>query len=170
MAQRPDQSPRNPNSWDHNLFIPSFYSGSTLNQGGTLNSPGVAALSSNSNGHGHFTSNLFQGQEVHNNSSGPHQDHTIHAPFTANHPVNGTTSTVEEQRQELVNILTQKIQENIMKENMPAVREDIKKEITEETFSEIRHLKVSMARLESAQAEASRAQAEASKVQAEASR
>jgi hypothetical protein len=124
MAQRQGQGPHN--SWD-NDFIPFF-------NAGTLNSPGVSALSSNNNGHGHSTSansNLFPAQEAHNISSGTHQDHTLQTPFSFN-PVNGTNSKVEHQGKELLEILlkevsptAQKIQEDMKNEVMPGVKKEI---------------------------------------------
>jgi hypothetical protein len=150
MAQRSGQSPHNSN-WD-NTFLPSFFNG------GTLNSPGVSALSSNNNSHGQYTSansTLFPGQEDHNISSGSHQDHTLQAPFSIN-SVNGTSSKVEYQGQELLEILLQKagptkqkIQDNILKEVKPVV----KKEIKEETLEEIRDLIAEVKRLRSVVAE-----------------
>jgi hypothetical protein len=149
MAQRSGQSPHDSN-WD-TTFLPSFLNG------GTLNSPGVSALSSNNNGHGRYTSAnsiLFPGQD-HNISSGPHEDHTLQAPFTIN-SANGTNSKVEYQSQELLEILLQKagptkqkIQDNILKEVKPMV----KKEIKEETLEEIRELIAEMKRLRSVVAE-----------------
>jgi len=97
-----------------------------------LNSPGVSALSSNNNSHGHFAStnsNLFQGQEDHNISSGSHQDHTLQTPFSIN-PVNRPNSKVEPK--EFLEILlkevspvAQKIQEDIKSEVMPEVKKEI---------------------------------------------
>ena len=150
MAQRPGQSPRNSN-WD-NTFLPSFFNG------GTLGSPGVSALSSNNNGHGNFTSansNLFPGQEDHNISSRSNQDHTLQAPFSIN-SVNGTSSKVEHQGQELLKLLLQeaaptkrKNQENIKNE----VKPEVKKEIKEETLEEVKDLRAEVKRLRSIVAE-----------------
>jgi hypothetical protein len=131
MAQRSGQSPHNSN-WD-STFLPSFFTG------GTLNSPGVSALSSNNNGHGQFTSantTLFPGQEDHNISSGSHQDHTLQPPFSIN-SVNGTNSKVEYQGQgqELLKLLIRE------------VKPEVKKEIREETSDEITDLKTEMKRM-----------------------
>jgi hypothetical protein len=138
--------------------MPSFFNA------GTLNSPGVSALSNNNNnnnnnnGHGHFTSansSLFPGHEDHNVSSGSQQDHTLQTPFSNNH-VNGMNSKVEYQGQELLKILLQEaaptkreIQENIKNE----VKPEVKREIKEETLDEIKDLKAEVNRLKSVVAE-----------------
>jgi hypothetical protein len=125
MAQRQGQGPHNGN-WDTD-FIPFFNTG-------TVNSPGVSSLSSNNNGHGHFTSansNSFPAQEAHNSSSRTHQDHTLPTPFSIN-PVNGTNSRLEHQGKELLEILlkevsptAQKIQEDMKNEVMPGLNKEI---------------------------------------------
>jgi len=151
MAQRSGQSPQH-NNWDN--FLPSFFPGG-------LNSPGASVLSSNNNGHGQYTSansTLFPGQEDHNISSGSHQDHTLQAPFSIN-SVNGTSSKVEDQSQQLLEILLQKagptkqkIQENILEQIKPVVK-NLMKEIKDETLEEMKHL---TGRLSSAEAEVKR--------------
>ena len=102
QSQGQGQGPHNSN-WDTD-FIPFFNTGA-------VNSPGVSALSSNNNGHSHFTSansNSFPAQEAHNSSSRTHQDHTLQTLFSIN-PVNGTNSTLEQQGKELLELLLKEV-------------------------------------------------------------
>jgi hypothetical protein len=125
----------------------------------TLSSPAVPVLSSNNNVQGQFTnSNLFPGQEAHNNRSGPHQDPT---PFLIN-SANGTGSRAG-QGQELLKILLQEaaptkreIEENIMKDVKPVVKREIFNEIREEFFNEIKDIRADVMRLKSVEADVTR--------------
>jgi hypothetical protein len=119
MAQRSSQSPHDAN-WETN-FLPSFFDGSTVS------SPGVAALSSNNNGYGQYTSansTLFPVQA----------DYTLQPPFTIN-PANGTNLKVEQESQKLLEILLQKAGPTKQK-----IRDNILKDIREATSKDIRDL------------------------------
>jgi hypothetical protein len=132
MAQRSSQSPHDAN-WETN-FLPSFF------DGGTVSSPGVAALSSNNNGYGQYTSansTLFPVQA----------DYTLQPPFTIN-PANGTNLKVEQESQKLLEILLQKAGPTKQK-----IRDNILKDIREATSKDIRTLRAEVKQLRSAVAE-----------------